>query len=63
MALFSVRIMLARQLTREIEAETPEIAVAIGKYLYHEISSRHFEDSGEELLDVDAEAVEPGAGA
>jgi len=63
MALYSVRIMLARQLTREIEADTPETAAAIGKYLYQHVGSRYFEDSGEELFDVDVDCPQSGEGA
>lgn len=54
---FTVRLLVGRTLEKRIACDTANDAEVIACYLFREQSSRPFDSSAEEIVDI--EAVEP----
>lgn len=59
---FQVRLVISRTLTRVVDAETPEHAEIIARFLYAERGEREFYDAESSLADVQVHPYTPEAG-
>lgn len=55
---FHIEMMLGRSLSRRIEASSEEVAVEIAQCLHQLYGDSPFEDSGETVIDINAELIE-----
>lgn len=60
---FLVTLMTGCQFTREIDAASPEHAVAIAEYLFEMSPGEHFTPSPDEIVSSCAELLRDGEGA